>query len=381
MMNKYLIFLPDIKSGIYQEWQQCLAKITGTHLQGFRLSKLNVFTSQSDFNTWASVSTRIEASIIDTFGDQSPAFNVTIHPAENWSVIAEACYLDIDTSNVITKFFESVPYVIRISKRWKEVWGAGLGINSYRSDTTQSARKAFSQMRAILRLEDMSFDNIVRQWNYIGNISDNNGSNNYQEFNRIRVENYKKYRKIPGYPAATGVGLKYGGCKMDFIAYESEDPESISIVDNYDQCKPYLYSQQVLKGKNLPLFERAILINKEHGSTLFISGTASILGQDTHGIGNVEKQTITTIENINKLINAKDLADIEVNGIINWGIILLRVYIKNRDDFAKVRSICGGYFPDAPAVYIEADICRPDLLVEIEAELSGIFTRRTLSGY
>jgi hypothetical protein len=371
-MNKYIIFQPDTRSDIYQEWQQCLIKITRTRLQGFRLSKLSIYTAQTDYSVWISIVREIASSITNTFGDESPAFNVTIHPPENWNVIAEACYLNVETSTVVTKFFRSIPYVVRISKGWKEVLGAGLGTNAYSYETTQSAKKAFSQMLAVLSQEDMSFNHIVRQWNYIGSILDNdNYTQNYQNFNRIRVENYKKYRTISGYPAATGVGMKYGGFKMDFFAIKTEEHERITIIDNYDQHKPDAYDQQVLEGKDPPLFERAVLLNREHSSTLFISGTASIIGQDVYGIGDIEKQTITSIENINKLINAKELANLKINGNLTFEIILLRVYIKKQDDFNKVKLICNRYFPGVPSVYIEADICRHDLLVEIEAELSG----------
>jgi hypothetical protein len=57
------------------------------------------------------------------------------------------------------------------------------------------------------------------------------------------------------------------------------------------------------------------------------------------------------------------------NTDIEWGkFILLRVYVKNQDDFIKVKAICRERFPDVPSVFIESDICRDNLLVEIEAE-------------
>ena len=63
-------------------------------------------------------------------------------------------------------------------------------------------------MKAILEKEGMSFDHVVRQWNYIGNILEiKNGLQNYQVFNEVRSEFYKKYRTVHGYPAATGIGM------------------------------------------------------------------------------------------------------------------------------------------------------------------------------
>ena len=44
----------------------------------------------------------------------------------------------------------------------------------------------------------------------------------------------------------------------------------------------------------------------------------------------------------------------------------MRVYIKRREDYAKTKAVCEERLGELPAVYAIADICRPDLLVEIE---------------
>ena len=51
-------------------------------------------------------------------------------------------------------------------------------------------------------------------------------------------------------------------------------------------------------------------------------------------------------------------------------MLLLRVYIKKDEDFNKVKEICRRSYPDVPSVFIKADICRENLLIEIEAESS-----------
>jgi enamine deaminase RidA (YjgF/YER057c/UK114 family) len=126
------------------------------------------------------------------------------------------------------------------------------------------------------------------------------------------------------------------------------------------------------KGKSIksqPLFERALLISGKERSTLFISGTASILGQDITGIEDIEKQTIVTLDNIEKLTDKKRIGDITGKTDKEWGkFILLRVYVKNQNDFAKVKMICQKRFPGVPSIFIQSDICRDNLLVEAEAE-------------
>ncbi len=47
-----------------------------------------------------------------------------------------------------------------------------------------------------------------------------------------------------------------------------------------------------------------------------------------------------------------------------------RVYVKNSSDYSKVKTACEKYISDVQAIYLKADICRPELLVEVE----GVFS-------
>lgn len=152
-------------------------------------------------------------------------------------------------------------------------------------------------------------------------------------------------------------------------------------LDNPNQVKAYEYGQEVLVGqpvstglKNSPKFERAVLILHGDEPTLFISGTASIIGQVTLGKGDVEKQTRITIENIKKLADPLAVTEMdERKRPCNIYFRNIRVYVKNREDFSKVRDICQSHFGEVPAVFLLSDVCRDDLLMEIEAELSVTF--------
>jgi enamine deaminase RidA (YjgF/YER057c/UK114 family) len=380
MLKKYEIFLPSFKGSINEEWRQCLKQIIDRQESCFRLIKLNVFTDLPDYETFIKVSKEIGKTILDAFGKQCPAFNITIHPPEiPWKVAVEAGYTDTETSEITTYFWNSVPYVVCTSDSGKEVWAGGLGSGLFHSDTRSAGIAAFDQMKAILDVEGMSFDHVVRQWNFIGNILEiKNGFQNYQVFNEVRSEFYQKYRTIHGYPAATGIGMKLGGVILDFCAIMPKGAVTIKPIDNPNQVNAYEYGQEVLKGvagkgksaKHPPQFERALLMTGKIRSTLFISGTASIIGQDTMGIEDIEKQTVVTIDNINKLTDQKSIGQMITNSDIEWGkFILLRVYVRNQEDFAKVKTICNEHFPGVPAIFIESDICRDNLLVEIEAEI------------
>jgi enamine deaminase RidA (YjgF/YER057c/UK114 family) len=380
MIKKYYIYKPSAESHIDEEWLQCLDQIRETWLAGNRPIKLNIFTSLPDSAAHQRTREEILRSVVDTFGDQTPAISVTVHPPEKpWKISVEALFIISGPSDVTTKFYGSIPYVVTDNKWGKEVWGAGLGSDFYSDDTRKAAETAFNQTVAILAEEDMSLNNIIRQWNYIGNIlAIRGGFQNYQVFNEVRSEYYNRYRTVIGYPAATGIGMKLDSVIIDFCAVRPDESVRIKGLSNPNQVNAYEYGQKVLKGtkdsgkekKQPPQFERALIISFQKSGALYISGTASIVGQVTIGKNDINEQTIVTIENIKKLADTGRISQVigeDVRYSMKYN--LLRVYIKSHKDFGVVREICIKHFPSVPLVLIEADVCRNDLLTEIEGEL------------
>ena len=102
-------------------------------------------------------------------------------------------------------------------------------------------------------------------------------------------------------------------------------------------------------------------------SSIF-SGTASIIGEKTVGIDDPVEQTEVTIQNIKRLYSNVILNGISKNKLEpKYGHA--RVYVKNRSDFAGIKKVFKAHYGDLAAVYIIADICRDDLLVEIEGKV------------
>lgn len=379
MIRNYSVYMPVFPGEIEKEWEQCLDQIKESRDTGSKPLKLNIFVNRPDYASFISIKKFIGDSLKDSFRGDCPAFSITIHPPEmKWKIGVEELSISGDSAELESKFWKSVPYVILKSGTYKEVWGAGLGNDLYQNDTRKAANAAFDSVIGILSQENMTLNNVVRQWNYIGNILEmKDGFQNYQIFNEVRSEYYKKFRTIKGYPAATGIGMKYGGVFLDFCAVQADESLRIRAVNNPNQVNAYEYGQQVLKGltwrgshvKHPPQFERALLLVNTTHKYLFISGTASIIGQETIGKGDVREQTLVTIENINKLTQSEHISQLLGDQDLPRGkYTLLRVYIKNQEHFDEVRNICSDHFPQVPAIYIEADICREDLLAEIEAE-------------
>ncbi|HBE40921.1 MAG TPA: dioxygenase [Bacteroidales bacterium] len=379
MSRRYYVILPKVPGSVEDEWKQCLDKILDIRNSGLIPVKINVFADLPDFETLKSV----RSSIIDysaaVFQPWCPALNVTIQPPEKpWKTVVEAAFILSGTADVTSREFCSIPYLILESEKGKELWAGGVSSYMYPDDTRTAAEKAFNIILAMLERENMSANDIVRQWNYIGNILQvRDNLQNYQIFNEVRSEYYHNYRTLRRFPAATGVGMKHGGVIMDFCAIQPEKSLTLIPVDNPNQVNAYEYGQQVLKGsadkgnpvKNPPQFERGLLLANQSHYTLFISGTASITGQETVGVGDIEKQTIVTIENIRTLSDPGRISELVSRPRLQGeNFCLLRTYIKRRSDFVPVRQICERIFPGIPVSYVEADICRDDLLVEIEGE-------------
>ncbi len=387
MQKEYFIYYPLEEGKIEEEWEQCLKQIRNAISIVNQPVKINIFTDLTDFDAFLILKKKIVESACVSLGDHTPAISFTAHPpGKPWKIAVEALSIKSGFIDITTKFFDSIPYVVIKTKWGKEVWVAGLGSGSSPEDARRAAETAFNQAVGILEREEMTMNNIIRQWNYIGNIlAVWKGLQNYQIFNEVRSEYYSRYRTVHGYPAATGIGMGLNGVIIDFCAVQADGSVQIKGLSNPNQVNAYEYGQIVLKGiketgkpkKQPPQFERALLFATQKSPVLYISGTASIKGQETIGIGDVEKQTLVTIDNIKKLADLQMIKEITGKGTeYALRYTLLRVYIKYQKDFGVVRKICEEMFPSVPAVFIQADICRDNLLIEIEAEL--VFEYRDL---
>ena len=260
------------------------------------------------------------------------------------------------------------------------IWGLGISANEPDLSFREQASSAFEKMKLILSLEEFSFDHLIRQWNYIPEILKTHPENgrlyqNYQLFNDIRQYYYGIYKRNSIYPAATGIGMDCGPVTIDFIAVKQNENTLIAGLSNPNQINAFSYGQDVLVGsamnenenKKAPLFERAKYIGAKENALVFISGTASITGEKTIGLDDIKEQTQVTIKNISDLTSGDNIQSVGTK-ISKKDYTYLRVYVKQEDDFDSVRKICKEKYGDMPILFIKADICRDNLLVEIEGE-------------
>jgi len=245
---------------------------------------------------------------------------------------------------------------------------------SNNGDCKTDASLAFKTLQQLLDETGFKISDITRQWNYIeGILTIKESHQNYQSFNDARTKSYRDHFRERGYPAATGIGMKAGGVLIEYIAIKGNTFKNVPI-DNPVQIPAHKYHQDCLKGlptgnrKTTPKFERGRYVSLQGEEIIFVSGTAAISGEKTADPGDAEQQTRITIDNIDRLVSEDNLAKNNIpSGDLKFNY--LRIYVKEKKDFKKVREICNNRYGNVPIVWLQADICRDDLMVEIEGTL------------
>jgi enamine deaminase RidA (YjgF/YER057c/UK114 family) len=224
---------------------------------------------------------------------------------------------------------------------------------------------------------------LLRLWNYIADINlETGGIERYRQFNVGRQQAFLAARRtaFDGAPAACALGTWQGPLTVHFLA----GPQATVAVENPRQVSAYRYPSDY--GPSSPTFSRAALaVLGGDREAMFISGTASIVGHATQHPGDVRAQTEETLRNIDALLaRAAELGAAKPRAIHRRDALDCTVYVRHRADLGVIREtferIVG---PDSAsarrAIYLHADICRADLLVEIEAQSivdHGTGTRR-----
>ena len=269
-----------------------------------------------------------------------------------------------------------VRYVVSNSSSSKQLFTEGIVADFLSDSIRKQSVDVLAKLEAILEQEKMPIDSIIRQWNYIEQITAMSGeTQHYQDFNDARSHFYAKTEWRGGYPAATGIGTDVGGVMVEIDAEVlKKSPAKIVPIDNPLQVAAHKYSQGVLIGapdevfkqRTTPKFERAKAVAIYDCAKVYISGTAAIRGEESlTGVG-IERQTVITLENIEYLISKKNLANHGITVRNEPQIQVFRVYLKCDGDMEAARRIIEERYPHLPAIYVVTDVCRDELLIEIE---------------
>lgn len=233
------------------------------------------------------------------------------------------------------------------------------------SDSVKLESLCYDAYQEILHFSrQMGYPHILRAWNYLADINkEQDGLERYRSFCKGRyqacVELDPDFEQ--SLPAASAVGAHQSGLCVYFIAAR----EPGLPLANPRQVNACQYPEKY--GPRSPSFSRALINISGDNRQFYIAGTASIVGHETLHKGDVREQTLETLRNFQALHeHARDSAGIDFENDSTQ--ILYKVFIRHTHDFPVIQQILSEQFgSDANVLYLHADICRSDLLVEIEA--------------
>jgi enamine deaminase RidA (YjgF/YER057c/UK114 family) len=234
---------------------------------------------------------------------------------------------------------------------------ASVGPSSVSGSLKEHALSMFREAGHILEAHGLSFRNVARTWIYLPQLLCW-----YDDFNRARREVFADAGLCGGpgqlwYPASTGIqghSPKGHECMMDLLSVSGR-PESafkLQMLESPLQCEAYDYGS---------LFSRAVELRDESVSRVYVSGTASIdkLGRTVFK-DEPEAQIRFTLEVVRELIGTRGHT---------LGDVAHCVAFLKRPEFGPVfREVAAEEGLDARiAIQTVADVCREDLLFEVEA--------------
>ena len=216
-------------------------------------------------------------------------------------------------------------------------------------------KRAYDEAIAMARAH--GYPNLIRMWNHVGAINeDDRGRERYKLFCEGRHDAFAAagYQLGADLPAASAVGMHKPGLMLYFLAATDIATQA----ENPRQGAAYRDPPQY--GEKSPSFSRATTRRSASETLIYVSGTSSVVGHasvhDRDVLGQLE-ETVVNLEAILRSAAGATLAD----------FVAVKTYIRRAEDAAAVIPALDAVLPPSCSrVYLEADICRRELLLEIE---------------
>lgn len=234
---------------------------------------------------------------------------------------------------------------------YKDLWIAGLG--ECNTDSYVATTRILGNYSSILGENGLTMEkNCVRTWFFVNDID-----NRYSGLVRARNEFFSACGMTPDshFIASTGIGGKNARhasvVTFDGLAISGLEREQIIYLKARDYLNP-THEYGVA-------FERGTAIIYGDRRHLIISGTASInnLGEIV-GANDVMAQMERMAENVGALL--------EEGGGTSRDIAHIIMYIRDIADSGVMKDFVKERYPDIPCVIVQAPVCRPGWLVEME---------------
>jgi chorismate lyase / 3-hydroxybenzoate synthase len=240
------------------------------------------------------------------------------------------------------------------------------------AEVEQATADAYSAIAA--QLDKLPARHPVRFWNYIpaihrpsGKTPDGDPLDRYMAFNAGRYIACSRWLGgEDSFPRLLATASGVGHAGQDLVIHALAAGQPGVAVENPRQVPAYRYSRRY--GPKPPCFARATVVTRPSADSLvLVGGTASVRGEASVHIGDLPAQFDETLENLAALLQA-------ATGTPMAGVELftsVRVYYVRPVDIPALRKHSKQAFASAKCEFIRADLCRSDLLVEIEGVASA----------
>ncbi|MBL8267649.1 hypothetical protein [Steroidobacter sp.] len=211
---------------------------------------------------------------------------------------------------------------------------------------------------AIRRFQQQSrFGHLLRMWNYMDAI--NEGAGDLERYRQFCVGRGRGLGDgAQSYPSATAIGRHRPDHIVQVFWLAGIAPGQA--LENPRQVSAYHYPR--VHGPVSPTFARALLAPDQ---TLLISGTASIVGHISQHHDDAMAQLEETVRNLGSF--APHVSPRRPDASKD----LLKVYVRDPELTPSLAERLHQLYPDSEIIFVAADICRRELLLEIEAIVSG----------
>ncbi len=243
----------------------------------------------------------------------------------------------------------------------QNIQGIEKGPSRINTPSIQAAR-TIERAEEILAKQGLTYRDVVRTWFYLADIL-----NWYNEFNEVRNANYSDFGIMPesmkdtlSLPASTGIGgisPQEAACTMDLVATALDVDTRPAVVHLRNESQPDALCYGAA-------FSRGTFIRETDVSLIEVSGTAAIglTGMSLH-CNNIRAQIEYTFDTIENLIAQK--------GARLEDICAGTVFLKHSEHEATYRKMAKERGLDnLPCLCVVADICREELLFEVDAEVA-----------
>ena len=208
---------------------------------------------------------------------------------------------------------------------------------------------------------DSDYPHLLRIWNYFDAITLGEGDGErYRQFCVGRVQGLGDV-DTRTLPAATAIGSRDGRRVLQVYWLAAREPGLP--LENPRQVSAYRYPREY--GPQSPTFARALLPPSPR-VPLLLSGTASIVGHASQHADSLRAQLDETLTNLDSLLGAARERAPTLSPHLD-GTSRLKVYVRDATDADAVAAQLEARLGTrVPWLMLHADVCRRELLVEIE---------------